>query len=120
MTRILLAAILTVATICAAYVAFLSDAEAQAMEPREATGAAIGSFIVQNKYTPAIETTHRFNVGDAEVVIHYLSTPNGLTGVDPRDVVTVTVSDGYIAIPSDVLLPEGESVEIVIYEALLG
>lgn len=95
-------------------------AAAQDMTPIEATGAALGSILITNQLTGSVEEVRTFDIGGVPVTVYYESTPNYQPGVDPRDIVRVTVPDGYIAIPADVLLPEGESVEIVIYEALIG
>jgi hypothetical protein len=81
---------------------------------------ALGRLFITNHLTETVDEYSTHIVGGVEVTVHYHSTPNHVTGVDPRDIVTVTVPDGYVAIPSDVLLPEGDTVEILIYEALLG
>jgi hypothetical protein len=93
---------------------------AQDMRPHDGTGAAIGSIFITNQLTGTVEEVRTFTIGGVEVTVYYESTPNYKPGVDPRDIVRVTVPDGYIAVPADVLLPEGETVEIVIYEALIG
>jgi hypothetical protein len=96
-----------------------SPAYAQSLRPEERQDA-IGAVIVTNHTTaPTVETTS-YTISGVDVVVYYRSTPNAFDGVDPRDVVTITVPEGYVAIPSEVLLPEGETVEVLIYEALLG
>lgn len=95
-------------------------AAAQDMTPHEGTGAAVGSIVVTNQVTGTVHTRRTFTFGSVEVVVHYESTPNYAPPIDPRDIITVTVPPGYVAVPSDVLLPEGETIVIVIYEALLG
>jgi hypothetical protein len=95
-------------------------ASGQDMRAHEGTGAALGSIVITNQLTGSVEAIRTFDIGGVPVTVYYESTPNYQPGVDPRDIVRVTVPDGYIAVPADVLLPEGESVEIVIYEALLG
>jgi hypothetical protein len=82
--------------------------------------AAIGRVLITNQSTTQVDNHSTHQVGAVEVFVHYLSTPNASQGVDPRDIVTITVPEGYVAIPSEVLLPEGETVEVLIYEALLG
>jgi hypothetical protein len=105
------------ATVFAALLAF--PAWGQSLHPQERSDM-VGSITVTNHTTaPTVETT-TYTINDVVVVVNYRSTPNDFEGVDPRDIVTITVPEGYVAIPSEVLLPEGETVEVLIYEALLG
>ena len=108
-----------IAAACAALVLAL-PAYPQDMTPHEGTGAAVGSITITNEVTGTVHTRRTFKFGSVEVVVHYESTPNYAPPLDPRDIITVTVPPGYVAVPSDVLIPEGETIEIVIYEALLG
>jgi hypothetical protein len=80
----------------------------------------VGRLVIHNHLTAPVQSRTVHDFGGVEVIVDYVSTPNFVAGVDPRDIVTITVPDGYLAIPPDVLLPEGESVEILIYEAVLG
>jgi hypothetical protein len=80
----------------------------------------VGRLVIHNHLTAPVQSRTVHDFGGVEVIVDYVSTPNFVAGTDPRDIVTITVPDGYLAIPSDVLLPEGESVEILIYEAVLG
>lgn len=80
----------------------------------------IAEIHVKNQITSSrYETTVLF-FGDVEVHVHYETTPNYVAGQDPRDIVTVSVPDGYIAVPSELLIDEGATDVIRIYVALLG
>lgn len=81
--------------------------------------AAIGSIVIVNHTTAKVDEYRTHAVAGVNVTVHYQSTVNG-PDLDSRDIVTITAPDGYMAIPSDVLLPEGESVEVMIYEAVVG
>lgn len=111
--------VLAVCAFFAAFVWWIVPAVAQQTTsealPKEA---AIGRIVITNRPTTADVEELTVRIGGAEVHIHYRATPNHLP--DPRDIITITVSEGYIAIPSDILLPEGETVEVLIYEAILG
>jgi len=78
----------------------------------------VGRLLITNHPTTQTDIYSTHTVGDVEVNVHYHSTPNTLP--DPRDIITITAPDGYIAIPSEVLLPEFDVIEVVIYEATLG
>ena len=104
--------------VLAALMAFSTNA--QDMGTGGPVGAAIGSILVTNRVTATVHAREVHTFDGVEVVVQYESTPNYAVGQDPRDIVTVFVPDGYIAIPSDALVPEGDTLEILIYKALLG
>jgi hypothetical protein len=105
------------ATVFAVLLAF--PAHAQSLHPEE-RGDMVGSITITNHTTAPTDETTTYTLNGVVVVVNYRSTPNAFEGVDPRDIVTITVPEGYVAIPPDVRLPEGETIEVLIYEALLG
>ena len=117
MTRVL-AWMLPVCALIGAAILYLTPAWGQAQRQEATTGAEIGRIVIVNQTTMKVDAYRKHMVGDVEVTVHYLFIGNGEE--DPRDVVTITVPDGYMAIPPDVLLPEGEAVEVLIYEAVVG
>jgi hypothetical protein len=97
----------------------VSPAYAQSTHDAQPTGPEIGRIVIVNiqQTERYIEVKHTF--GDVEVIVQYTSTPNW--GVeDDRDRITISVPDGYIAIPPEVILPENDTVEVAIYEAIVG
>jgi hypothetical protein len=103
----------------AAAIFYITPAWPQAQRVEAPEGqAAIGRIVIVNQTTVKVDAYRKHTVGGVEVTVHYNSMPN--SDPDPRDIITISVPDGYMAIPSDVLLPEGESVEVLIYEAIVG
>ena len=98
---------------------WLSPAWPQSTYDAPPTGAEIGRIVITNQVQTDLynRSVHRF--GDVEVTVHYMSTPN-YGPKDHADRVMVAVPDGYVAIPDEVILPEGETVEIAVYEAIIG
>jgi hypothetical protein len=87
------------------------------------TGAEIGRIVIVNleQTQMYVRADHEFdhNGQKVSVTVHYMSTPNWGTE-DSRDRITISVPDGYIAIPPEVTLPENDTVEVAIYEAIVG
>jgi hypothetical protein len=82
---------------------------------------AVGVVMVTN-YSVPLPTPDRVVTLDfdgVQVTVTYHSVVN-TTHLDSRDRVHVFVPDGYVAIPDEVLLPEGEVIEVMIYEAIVG
>jgi hypothetical protein len=87
----------------------------------EARSPAVGAVVVTNYAVPlpTPDPTVTLDFGGVKVTVTYHSVVN-LTHMDSRDRVQVYVPDGYVAIPDEVFLPEGETIEIMIYEATVG
>jgi len=83
-------------------------------------GPCIGRLLITNHRTTTVEQNTLHDVGGVEVNVIYVSTPNHVLGVDPRDIVTITTPDGFMAVPSDLLLDEGATAEVLICEAVIG
>jgi hypothetical protein len=106
-----------------AAILYLAPAWGQATQDAQPTGPEIGRIAITN-----LVQTEVYNRADYEfdhhghkvsVTVHYTSTPN-YGGTDPRDRVMVTVPEGYVAFPNEILLPENETIEVAIFEAIVG
>ena len=83
-------------------------------------GRCLGRLLITNLETGITEQTTLHEVGGIQVGVIYHSTPNWTFNTDPRDIVTVTVPEGYAAIPSEIILDENATVEVLICEAIVG
>lgn len=103
-----------------AAVLYLTPAWSQDIRP-EARPPAVGVVIVTNYAVPlpTVDPTVTLDFDGVQVTVIYNSVTNSMFE-DSRDRVRVFVPDGYLAIPDDVLLPEGEAIEVMIYEATVG
>jgi hypothetical protein len=102
---------------------FFLPAWGQSTHDAPPTGAEIGRIVIVNleQTQMYVRADHEFdhNGQKVSVTVHYMSTPNWGTE-DSRDRITISVPDGYIAIPPEVTLPENDTVEVAIYEAIVG
>jgi hypothetical protein len=117
MTRIL-AWMLPVCLGIGAAVLYLTPSWGQSTHQAIPTGPEIGRIVIVNLEQADDYNRSEHVFGDVKVTVHYTSTPNW--GRDPRDRVMVTVPEGYVAIPSEIVLPENETIEVAIYEAIIG
>jgi hypothetical protein len=87
----------------------------------EAREKAVGAILVTNYSVPlpTPDPVMVFDFDGVKVTVAYHSVTNSLTE-DSRDVVTVTVPEGFYALPAEILLPEGETIEVLIFKALVG
>lgn len=104
-------------------VLYHTPAWSQSTHEAPTTGAEVGRIVIVNieQSQMYVRADHEFEHHGAkvDVTVHYMSTPNW-GAEDTRDRITVTVPDGYVAIPPEITLPENDTVEVVIYEAIFG
>ena len=99
----------------------LSAAPAMAQDIRaHQDGPCIGRIFITNQATGIADQQTHHDFDGIEAVVHYTSTPNYLPGTQSWDKVVVTVPDGFMAVPADITIEEGGTIEVLICEALVG
>ncbi len=114
MTRVLLACLLASVIIW-----HVNPARGQQVSAHE-DGPCFGRLLITNHATGTTNRVTDHDIAGIAVAVDYTSTPNYLPPPQSHDIIIVSVPEGFMAVPSDIVLEEGGTVEVLICEALLG